>query len=79
MNPNKGIKRRFYEYYKNDPLMKRIDAFVCFHPPAMCELFMPFNRTIIIIASTRYELGRFSVDEWNQWNKNLRTIASNSR
>ncbi|CAF0787002.1 unnamed protein product [Rotaria sp. Silwood1] len=76
MNPNKAIRKQFYEYYKNHPLMNRVDAFICFHPAAMCELFMPFNRTIIVIASTRYELGRFSADEWNEWNKNLRIIAS---
>ncbi|CAF2339147.1 unnamed protein product [Rotaria sp. Silwood2] len=79
MNPNKAIRKQFYEYYKNHPLMNRVDAFVCFHPAAMCELFMPFNRTIIVIASTRYELGRFSTDEWNEWNKNLRIIASDPR
>lgn len=79
MNPNKAIRRQFYEYYKNDPLMKRVDAFVCFHPAAMCELFMPFNRTIIVIASTRYELGRFSADEWNEWNRNLKIIASDPK
>jgi len=79
MNPNKAIREQFYQYYKNDPLMNRVDVFICFHPAAMCELFMPFNRTIIIIASTRYELGRFSADEWNEWNKNLRIIASDHR
>ncbi|CAF3443344.1 unnamed protein product [Rotaria socialis] len=79
MNPTKIIRRQFYAYYKNHPLMNRVDAFVCFHPAAMCELFMPFNRTIIVIASARYELGRFSVEEWNQWNRNLRTIASDPR
>ncbi len=79
INPNKAIRKQFYEYYKDDPLMKRVDAFVCFHPAAMCELFMPFNRTIIVIASTRYELGRLSVNDWNQWNKNLQIIASDPR
>ncbi|CAF1127813.1 unnamed protein product [Adineta ricciae] len=79
MNPNQSIRKRFYEFYKDDPLMNHVDAFVCFHPAAMCELFMPFNRTIIVIASTRYELGRFAVDEWNQWNQNLRLIASDPR
>jgi hypothetical protein len=79
INPNKAIREQFYQYYKDDSLMKRVDAFVCFHPAAMCELFMPFNRTIIVIASTRYELGRFSANEWNEWNKNLRIIASDPR
>ena len=36
--------------------MNMVDAIVCFHPAAMCELYLPFNRTLLIIASTRYEL-----------------------
>jgi len=79
MNPSDEIYSEFYEFYKNQIEMNLVDAFVCFHPAAMCELFMPFNRTIIVIASTRYELGRFAADEWNEWNKNLRIIASDPR
>jgi hypothetical protein len=79
INPNKAIRKQFYQYYKDDLTMNRVDAFVCFHPAAMCELFMPFNRTIIVIASTRYELGRWLADEWNEWNRNLRIIASDPR
>jgi hypothetical protein len=56
--------------------MKSVDAFVCFNPTSMCELFMPFNKTILVIASTRYELGRFGRERWTHWNENLRAIAS---
>jgi hypothetical protein len=79
LNPNSETRRQFYEYYKKDSLMMTVDVFVCFHPAAMCEIFMPFNRTIFVIASTRYELGRFTASEWQIWNKNLRLIASNPR
>ena len=79
MSSDKALRERFYQAYKNDSTMNLVDAFVCFHPAAMCELFMPFNRTIIVIASTRYELARSSPDDWNQWNQNLRIIASNPR
>jgi len=30
---------------------------------------------LIVIASTRYELGRFGVDRWTKWNHNLLQIA----
>ena len=66
----------FYNAYKDDAEMKSVDAFVCYHPTSMCELFMPFNKSIIVIASTRYELGRFGVDRWTKWNKNFVQIAS---
>jgi hypothetical protein len=79
MSPSLEVRKQFYEAYKNDQEMNKVDAFMCFHPAAMCELFMPFNRTLIIIASTRYELGRHSKEEWTNLNKNLRIIASNPR
>jgi len=56
--------------------MKTVDAFLCLHATSMCELFMPFNRTLIAIASTRYEIGRHDKDSWMLWNENLRRIAS---
>jgi hypothetical protein len=77
--PNLETRKKFYEAYKNDSEMNQVDAFICFHPVAMCELFMPFNRSLIVIASTRYELGRHSKERWTNLNKNLQIIASNPR
>ncbi|CAF1288151.1 unnamed protein product [Adineta steineri] len=79
ISPSIEERQKFYEAYKNDPEMIQVDAFICFHPTAMCEVFMPFNRPLIIIASTRYEMGRFSKEEWIKWNKNLQLIALNPR
>jgi len=79
ISPNLEVRKKFYEVYKNDSEINQVDAFICFHPAGMCELFMPFNRTLIVIASTRYELGRHSKDEWTNLNKNLQIIASNPR
>jgi hypothetical protein len=79
ISPSIEVRQKFYEAYKNDPEMNQVDAFLCFHPTAMCEVFMPFNRPLIIIASTRYEMGRFSQEEWIKWNKNLVVIALNPR
>ncbi len=31
--------RNFFEYYKNDPILARTDAFVCNFPAAMCEMY----------------------------------------
>lgn len=79
MDLNDSIRQRFYQFYKNKKEMNLVDAFVCFHPAAMCELYMPFNRSIIVIASTRYELGRFEEKRWKKWNMNLRTIATDPK
>ena len=72
---NPSLIPKFYEAYKNDAELQSVDAFVCFHPTSMFELFMPFNKSLIVIASTRYELGRFGVDRWTRWNNNLVQIA----
>jgi hypothetical protein len=79
ISPTTEERQRFYQAYKDDPEMNNVDAFMCFHPTAMCEVFMPFNRPIVIIAPTRYEMGRFSKEEWLKWNNNLKVIALNPR
>jgi hypothetical protein len=53
--PNTLINE-FYESYKNDLEMKSVSAFLCTHDASLCELFMPFNKPMIIIASTRFDL-----------------------
>ena len=84
------LRRDFFEAYKHDPEFARVDAFLCTHPTANCELFMPFNKSIIINAAARIEFGRYddnipwrrarltsrSYDQWRQWVKNLQLIAA---
>ena len=49
---------KFKIAYENDDEFKRVDAFICHHPAANCELFLPFDKPIIIHATTRIEFGR---------------------
>lgn len=77
--PTEDIARKFVEFYKNQIEMNLVDAFICFHPAAMCELYMPFNRSMIVIASTRYEASRFDNDHWKKWNENLIQISRHPR
>lgn len=77
--PNLQVRQQFYETYRNDFEINSVDVFICFHPIGMCELFMPFNRTIIVISSTRYELGRHGPEAWTDLNKNLHIMTSNPR
>ena len=85
INRKNGIRLKrklisqYYNAYIDDPEMQSVDAFVCFHPTSMCEIFMPFNKSIIVIASTRYELGRRGVNRWKNWNKNLITISKDPK
>jgi hypothetical protein len=73
------IKRKFWEAYKNDAEMRSVDAFLCHHSSPLCELFMSFGRPLVVVASTRYEIGRYDKDAWAVWNNNLRAIAANPR
>lgn len=75
MYPSNEIRSQFYKFYKDQIEMKAVDAFVCFHPVAMCELYMPFNRSIIVVSSTRYELSRFQPEQWRTLNQNLIKIS----
>lgn len=73
--PNR-LRARFYEYYKNDPEFQSVDAFLCTHASSMCELYLPFGKPIIVVASTRFEIGRHDPVRWQNWITNLRKIAS---
>ena len=71
--------RNFYSMYGSQAEWQSVDAFVCLHPAATCELFMPFNRSIIIVATTRYDAGRRSIGDWRRWNDRLALITADSR
>ena len=73
------LKASFFEAYKADPVMENVDAFLCFHPSSMCELFMPFNKSLIVAPSTRFELGREAPPAWSAWVENVRRIAKSPR
>ena len=43
----------FYVEVKSTSIMKNTDAFVCSFPMSQCELYMPFNKSIIWLAAHR--------------------------
>jgi hypothetical protein len=58
-------------------LFDRIDAVICSHPTGQCELYMPFNISMIIWATTRFEQGRETdPGKMRGLVTNLRSIAS---
>jgi hypothetical protein len=73
--PNR-LRARFYQHYKHDPEFQSVDAFLCTHASSMCELYLPFGKPIIVVASTRFEIGRHDPVRWKHWITNLRMIAS---
>ena len=76
--PNQ-LRRKFFEAYVNDARMRSVDAFLCHHAAGLCEAFMPFNKSLVVVASTRYEIGRHDPRRWKAWNANLKAIAAHPR
>lgn len=49
---------RFELCLRRDPEMWRVDLVICSHPAANCELYLPLNKSMLILATTRLEFGR---------------------
>jgi hypothetical protein len=74
--PNR-LRRKFYDYYSLNNELLSADAFLCTYAFASCvELFMPFNRSIIVIFTTRFETGRHDAKSWRSWIQQLRRVAA---
>lgn len=67
-------KREFYETYKNDPTFLNVDVFLCIHPSAMCEIYMPFDKNLLVYIASELDSGR-SGDAFNQWRENLKKVC----
>ena len=65
-----------FEFFKGQTLIQSTDAFVCLFQPGMCEMWMPFNRTIIFIPAHRYSMGRCTKEEFQRLNEHLFALAS---
>jgi hypothetical protein len=93
-DPSKKTKKMFAAAYRNDAEFKRIDAFICSHPVANCELFLEFNKPIIVHATTRLEFGRddagidwrlprydtsVAKQKWREWVETLIGLSRNKR
>eukprot|EP00959_Pyramimonas_sp_CCMP1952_P365535 7655581-Pyramimonas_sp.AAC.1 len=59
------VRKLFYDAYRRDAEMERVDVVICSHPAANCELYMPLNKTLVVYATTRLEFGRH--DDMVQW------------
>ena len=65
-----------FEFYKTDLQIASTDAFICMFPASMCEMWMPFNKTIVYLPAHRYNLGRCSKEEWDRLNEHLTALVS---
>ena len=74
--PNE-LKWEFWKSYVSDPWMNSFAGFLCEYSIALCEIYMAFDKPMILIAPTRYEVGRHEKEAWMRLNENLRAISQN--
>jgi hypothetical protein len=72
--PNE-LKWEFWKTYVSDAWMDSFAGFLCEYSIALCEMYMAFGKPMILIAPTRYEVGRQGKDAWKRLNENLQAIS----
>jgi len=71
-----ALRRAAFEALRASPLLAQTDAVVCSHPAALCEVWLPFNKSILLIVTANLELARENSQRWAAW---LRTIVAMSK
>ena len=74
--PNE-LKWKFWKSYVSDAWMGSFAGFLCEYSIALCEIYMAFGKPMILIAPTRYEVGRQGKGAWKRLNENLQAISLN--
>eukprot|EP00667_Euglena_gracilis_P017130 EG_transcript_18007 len=67
-----------FRYYRTDRLMADTDAFLCSFPASFCELWMPFNKSIIILAAHRISIGRCSARRLHRLVQHIQAMNASS-
>lgn len=74
------LVQSFYEAYRDDPEMKSVDAFICYDTAVICSLYEPFNKSLIIIPTARYNHWTCTEPEtWRPFNEKIRRYAADQR
>ena len=71
--------RQNFDFYKSDPDFADVDFVLCSFVPSVCEGFLPLNKTIIMNAAHRYNMGRCTNKTWLSLNENLFRLKAKSK
>lgn len=71
--------RENFDYYSSSTDFRTVDAVMCSFPSAICEAFIPLNKTIIFSPAHRYNLGRCTRKSWTRLNENYSRLKSKSK
>eukprot|EP01116_Phalansterium_solitarium_P014288 TRINITY_DN31871_c0_g1_i1.p1 TRINITY_DN31871_c0_g1~~TRINITY_DN31871_c0_g1_i1.p1 ORF type:complete len:515 (-),score=118.33 TRINITY_DN31871_c0_g1_i1:195-1739(-) len=72
-----SIRRKFFEEMKDT--FREVDAFFCSMVPANCELFLPFNKPIIMMLPVPLEFGRESPERFWELVNNVIKMSQDPR
>ena len=53
-----ALRRAAFEALRTSPLLTNVDGVVCSHPAALCEVWLPFNKSMLLLVTTNLELAR---------------------
>ena len=70
-NPH-STRRAAFEALRTSALLKGADAILCAHPAALCEAWLPFNKSLLVLVTTNLEFARENAPRWRAW---LRTLT----
>ena len=73
-----AVKENF-NFYKNEPEFQNVDYVICSFTAAMCEGFIPLNKTIIFNPAHRYNIGRCKNESWLKLNENYMKLKAKSK
>lgn len=71
-----ATRRAAYEALRTSPMLTSADGVVCSHPAALCEVWLPFNKSILLIVTANLELARENHERWRAW---LETVVAFSK
>ena len=71
-------RRAFFESFRSDEAILGAHIFVCNMPSHVCQLFLPFNRTLVMLLPFRWYLG-FEPTVQKSWRDSFKAIAENSK
>ena len=65
-----------FNFYKKDSIISSVNAFLCLYQPGMCEMWMPFNKTLVFLPAHRYNMGRCTIEQTKRLNEHLYMLSN---
>ena len=78
-NITEDMIQKHLDFYHHDSVIQSIDAFVCSFPPKICQIWIPFNKSIVFWPAHRYNLGLFDAESWEKMDRQIVELSKNPK